>query len=121
MTMMNNEVRVEKHIVKSSNQYFPILMNFCAFSKNLYNHANQTVRQEFIDNGNWIRYAELDKILKNDKDYPDYALMPTAQTAQQTLRLLDKNWKSFFKSIKDWSKNKSKYLGKPKMPKYLKK
>ena len=47
--------------------------------------------------------------------------MPTAQTAQQTLRLLDKNWKSFFKSIKDWSKNKSKYLGKPKMPKYLKK
>ena len=121
MPTMNNESRVEKHIVKSSNQYFPILMNFCAFSKNLYNHANYIVRQEFIDNGNWIRYAELDKILKSDKDYPDYALMPTAQTAQQTLRLLDNNWKSFFKSIKDWSKNKGKYLGKPKMPKYLKK
>ena len=33
MQAMNNESRVEKHIVKSSNQYFPILMNFCAFSK----------------------------------------------------------------------------------------
>lgn len=120
MSTMNNESRIEKHIVKSSNQYFSILMNFCTFSKNLYNYANYIVREEFINNGNWIRYAELDKILKDDKDHPDYALMPTAQTAQQTLRLLDKNWKSFFKSIKDWSKNKSKYLGKPKMPKYLK-
>ena len=121
MKIMIKNQRVEKHIVKSSNQYFPMLMNFCNLSKNLYNHANYIVRQKFIDNGNWIRYAELNKLLKNEKDYPDYSFMPTAQTAQQTLRLLDKNWKSFFKSMKDWSKNKSKYLGKPKMPKYLKK
>ena len=47
--------------------------------------------------------------------------MPTAQMAQQTLKLLDKNWKSFFKSIKDYKKNKDKYLGMPKPPKYLKK
>ncbi|WP_200899755.1 hypothetical protein [Geobacillus stearothermophilus] len=44
-----------------------------------------------------------------------------AQTSQQILRLLDKNWKSFFKAIKDWIKNKEKYLGKPKLPKYKKK
>lgn len=44
--------------------------------------------------------------------------MPGAQSAQQILRLLDTNWKSFFKAIKDWSKNKDKYLGKPKLPKY---
>ena len=44
-----------------------------------------------------------------------------AQTSQQILRLLDKNWKSFFKAIKDWSKNKEKYLGRPKLPKYKKK
>ena len=41
-----------------------------------------------------------------------------AQSAQQTLRLLDNNWKAFFKSIKDWSKNKDKYTGRPKLPKY---
>lgn len=37
---------------------------------------------------------------------------------QGTLRILDKTWKSFFVAIKDWSKNPSKYLGKPKFPKY---
>ncbi len=44
--------------------------------------------------------------------------MPTAQSAQQILRLLDKNWKSFFTSIKDWKNHKEKYLGQPKLPKY---
>ena len=47
--------------------------------------------------------------------------MPAAQSSQQCLKLLDKNWKSFFKSIKDWAKHKDKYSGKPKLPKYLKK
>ena len=82
--------------------------------KDLYNHANYIVRQSFVKDNKWIRYGELDKQLRADKDYPDYAEMPTAQAAQQTLRLLDKNWKSFFASIKDWSKNKDKIFGKPK-------
>ena len=34
---------------------------------------------------------------------------------------MDKNWKAYFKSIKDWKENPSKYLGMPKLPKYLKK
>lgn len=74
-----------------------------------------------MSNGKWIRYVELDRILKSDIEYNDYANMPTAQSAQQILRLIDKNWKSFFKSVKDWSKHKDKYLGRPKLPKYLKK
>ena len=86
--------------------------------KNLYNHANYIVRQEFCKTNKWVRYSELDKLLKDDKEYPDYRNMPTAQSSQQILRLIDKNWTSFFKSIKDWSKNKSKYLGRPKLPKY---
>jgi putative transposase len=113
--------RVEKHLIKASHPYYEMLVGFCHDSKNLYNHANYIVRKTFIDTKKWIRYAELDKLLKLDTEYLDYANMPTAQTAQQTLRLLDKNWKSFFKSIKDWSKHKEKYLGRPKIPKYLKK
>ena len=113
--------RVEKHIIKSSDKYFHLLMNFCHMSKNLYNHANYLVRNQFFEEGTWLRYNTLDKLLKQDTEYPDYKSMPTAQSAQQTLRLLDKNWKSFFKSIKDWTKHKDKYLGKPKPPKFLKK
>jgi putative transposase len=47
--------------------------------------------------------------------------MPTAQSAQQVLRLLDKNWKSFFAAINDWKQHKEKYLGRPKLPKYKEK
>jgi len=115
---MSIQTRVEKHIIKSSNAFFSMLIDFC-----LYNHANYLVRQAFTsqDNSKWIRYAELDKLLKADEEYPDYKEMPTAQSAQQILRVLDSNWKAFFASIKDWSKNKDKYLGRPKLPKYLKK
>lgn len=42
-----------------------------------------------------------------------------SNVGQATLRKLDKNWKSFFTAIKDYSKNPSKYLGRPKLPKYL--
>lgn len=44
-----------------------------------------------------------------------------SQAAQKTIQMLDKAWKSFLVSIKDYTKNPNKYLGKPKIPKYLKK
>ena len=44
--------------------------------------------------------------------------MPTAQSAQQTLRLLDKNWKSYFQALKDYKEHSEKYIGKPQIPKY---
>lgn len=110
--------RVEKHILKKNNPYFTLLDSFCFKSKNLYNHANYLIRNEFIKNNKWLKYGDLDKILKADLEFDDYRQMPTAQSAQQILRLLDKNWKSFFSSIKDWSKNKDRYLGRPKLPKY---
>ncbi len=46
--------------------------------------------------------------------------MPS-QTAQQILKLLDKNWKSFFNSIKEWKEHPKKYQGRPKPLKYKKK
>ena len=51
----------------------------------------------------------------------DYSSMPIAGASQQCLRLLEKNWKSFFAAIKDWAKHKDKYTGRPKLPKYKKK
>ena len=110
--------RVEKHFIKQNNLYYPMFCDFAHKAKNLYNHANFLVRNEFVKNNKWLRYNEMDKMLKTDLKFDDYKQMPTAQSAQQVLRLLDKNWKSFFIAIKDWSKNKDKYLGRPKLPKY---
>ena len=111
--------RVEKHIIHSKNPYYKLLDEFCFKSKNLYNFANYQIRQKFCKDGKYITYNEMDKLLKQDGMDYDYRNMPTAQCSQQILRLLDKNWKSFFKAIKDWSKHKEKYTGRPKMPNYL--
>ena len=111
--------RVEKHVIKKSDPFYEKLEEFCRLSKNLYNHGNYLVRQSFIKEGTWLSYAQLDRILKADMEYPDYRAMPTAQSAQQILRLLEKNWKSFFESIKDWKSHPEKYLGRPRLPKYL--
>lgn len=114
--------RVEQHKIKSSNPYFVLLKEYCRKSKDLYNHGNFLIRQSFLsDNSKYLSYYDIERILKHDTEFPDYRTLPTAQSAQNTLRLLDQNWKSFFASIKDWKKHKDKYLGRPRMPKYLKK
>lgn len=118
---------VEQHIIKKSNSMYKDIDEISFLSKNLYNRANYVVRQEFIStskqkeegkvsNANWIRYNQLQKQLQNKKDY-DYSKLP-AKVSQQVLNLLDKNWVSFFQSIRDWKKNPNKYLGKPSLPKY---
>lgn len=110
--------QVEKHIIKKSHPYYNMFSEFTHLSKNLYNHDNYLVRNGFAETGKWLRYSKLDKLLREDLEFPDYQNMPASQSAQQVLRLLETNWKSFFQSIKDWSKSKDKYLGKPKLPKY---
>ena len=106
--------RVEQHIIKKSNPIYQTIDDYCYKSKNLYNYANYIIRQEFINNGKWIRHHALDKTIQKSEPYIELG----SQASQKTLELLDKNYKSFFASIKDWSKNPSKYLGKPRLPKY---
>jgi len=93
------------------------LSNLCHLSKNLYNLANYYVRQEFIYFGNWLRFYDLWFMLRNKAPYKK---LPS-QTAQQTLRLVDFIWGSFFKSIRDWKDYPKKYLGCPRPPRYKKK
>lgn len=93
------------------------LSKMCHISKNLYNETNYVIRQEFFNNGKWIRYNELDKLMQSSENY---RTLPSANS-QQTLRVLDRNWSSFFKANKEYKNNPSKFLGKPKPPKYLNK
>ena len=109
--------RCEQHNIKRSSEFYNLIDDYCLRSKNLYNYANYIIRQEFISNNNWIRYNRLFSLVKNSEPYKDMG----SNVGQGTLRILDKNWKSFFKAIKDWKKNPSKYLGRPKLPKYKEK
>lgn len=107
--------RVEQIIIKKNHPKFKVIDEMCFHSKNLYNEANYVLRQEFIENNNYVSYSDMNKEFKTHENYK----LCMSQPANCTLRLLDKNWKSYFSAIKDWQKHPDKYLGMPKLPKYL--
>lgn len=89
----------------------------CFNSKNLYNYANYLIRQGFVKKNIVLPYNEIRRICTNSEPYKAIG----SNTGQETLRALDKSWKSFLIISKGYSKNPSKFLGKPRIPKYLKK
>ena len=88
--------RVEQHIIKETHPAYEMLAESCHLSKNLYNQGNYLLRQQFFAHEKQSSYEQLDKILKTKTDFPDYRNMPTAQSAQQNLRLLVTDWKGFW-------------------------
>lgn len=105
--------RTEKIWLKQSNE----LSILCHISKNLYNEATYIIRQEFFETGKWVRYNDLAFQLKTSKNYKQ---LP-AQTSQQILKVVDCNWKSFFRAIKVWKKHPERFHTIPRLPKYKKK
>jgi len=119
---------VEKHIISKNSALYAECDNVCFKSKNLYNYANYIIRQEFIKTSkekqegtrsfaNYLNYNQINRILVDEKQFDMYQL--PLKVSNQTLMVLDKNWKSFFASIRDYKKNPSKYKGRPKLPSYL--
>ena len=105
--------RVERHIITHST----IFEELTHLSKNLYNYANYLMRQHFFETSEMLNEYELTTLLAKEKQI-DYISMPSAQSAQQTIKLLFKNWKSFFKANKVYKNSPKNFLGKPKLPKY---
>lgn len=91
-----------------------------ANAKNLYNQALWILREAFEVTGIYFSYQQMDKVMKqvvNLEGEVNYRLLK-AKVAQQTLRRLDKNFKSFFRANQDFKKNPSKYKGQPKPPRF---
>ncbi|MFX1512436.1 MAG: RNA-guided endonuclease InsQ/TnpB family protein, partial [Promethearchaeota archaeon] len=80
----------------------------------LYNQATYLIKKELENSGTWLRYKALWDQLKDSPNYKNLS----AQTAQQTLRKVDQNWKAFFRAIKDFKDHPDKYLGSPRPPRY---
>ena len=109
--------RTEQQVIRRKHPLWSIIDKMCFNAKNLYNYANYIIRQEYVDNKRYIPYKELNANLKTHQQYKDCMSQP----ANCILRLLDKNWKSFFCSLKEYEKNPKKFLSRPQIPKYLKK
>ena len=130
---------------RNKNDYLA-LVDICHKSKNLYNCVNYILRQCRCNKlENIPEYRDLvkseRKVVKSKKDgtrkeyiqnliseydlskrmsrlkQADYVSLK-AQVSQQTIALIFKNHKGFRKSVSDYSRNPSKYKGKPKLPRY---
>ena len=89
---------VERHIIKKSNPLFKELDRMTFLSKNLYNQALYQIRQEYFNNKKYLKYNDLSHKLSSEKQI-DYISLPR-KVSQWTLKQIDKNFVSFFNSLK---------------------
>src|SRR6266480_1121781 len=108
---------VEQHVINKKDSRFAVIDQAAFASKNLYNAALYEIRQAFIHEGKYLPYAVIQKRMQS---HEAYKALP-AKVSQQILMLLDKNWKSFFEALKTYQEDPSKFLGRPKLPKYKQK
>ena len=84
----------------------------------LYNQGRYFINEHYKKESKFLSYCDLDKLLRNLTELNYYKQMCKAQVAQQCLRQLNSNYTSYFKALKDYKKNPSKYKGMPKVPKF---
>ncbi|HEY7350121.1 MAG TPA: transposase [Ktedonobacterales bacterium] len=106
--------RTEQHSIKRSDPRFAPIDVAAFAAKNLYNAALYLVRQSFIFEH---RYLPFETVYHQMKGHEAYKALP-AKVAQQVLRLLDKNWQSYFAACEAYREDPSKFRKHPKMPHY---
>lgn len=100
-----------KHL--TANEY-KALKELCSLSKNIYNVALYNIRQYYFTEKKYLGYNSNYHLCKNNENY---ALL-NSNSAQQILKVVDRNFKSFFALIKRAQKGEYQYKD-IKLPKYL--
>ena len=114
---------VQKHIIKSNNEFYKDLMEMMHLSKNLYNAALFNVRQYYFKakDDTTVKYKYLNyyanwRLMKSTQN-PDFKVLPS-HIAVYVVRQVDNNFSSFFALLK--KKNSGMYTLPVQMPQYLK-
>jgi hypothetical protein len=105
---------VEKHIIPRSDPRSRLIDHAAFASKNLYNAALYEIRHHFIFTGKYLNSHTMEKVMQK---HEAYRALPT-KVSQQVLRLLDKNWISFFAALRAYKEDPSTFKGRPKLPGY---
>ena len=103
---------VEQHIIKKSNPLYKELDAMSFLSKNLYNQALYRIRRVFFETSKYLNYNTLVGVLTKERQV-DYVALPR-KVSQWVLKQVDKNFISFFKSLKS-----EKVEHKVHIPRYL--
>ena len=107
----------ERHTIRKGHKYYEVLDQEAYKSKNLYNATLYAVRQHFFEHKSYLSYYSLQHVFQTEHQQDYYAL--PAKVAQQTMKKVDCNFKSFFKALASYRKDPSKFETRPKIPRYL--
>ncbi|NEO23416.1 MAG: IS200/IS605 family element transposase accessory protein TnpB [Moorea sp. SIO4A1] len=105
LTQVNN--------LRLDEQQILALKQMCHLSKNMFNVGLYNVRQYFFQERKHLRY---ERNYYHSKENDNYKLLPT-DIAQQTLKIVDRSFKSFFGLLK--LKSSGGYQEKIRLPQYL--
>lgn len=110
------EYAVQSNYVRGlSKKQYEILRELCRYSNNLYNVGLYNIRQHFFAEKKFLNYESAYHIAKENENYG----MLQAGVAQQTLRVVDRSFKSFFNLLKKCKQGEYRYQ-QVKIPHYRK-
>lgn len=95
---------------------YMLLAEMCCYANNLYNVALYNIRQYYFENKKFLTYESNCHVCKENENY---ALLQ-AGVSQQTLKVADRSFKSFFNLIRKAKHNEYRFQD-VKMPHYRKK
>ena len=87
--MYRNQKNQVRHLTK---QEYVALKTLCRLSKNLYNATLYAIRQYYFTEKKYLRYESAYHALKDNENYK----LLNTDIAQQTMKVVDRNFKSFF-------------------------
>lgn len=112
--------RVETHQITRHHELYDFCDRKCYESKNLYNSVNYILRKRFTDQEGYNKEDFSSNYYNIIKEFRkcDAAEPLASDFYEGILKNLAGDWKSFFKAIEDYKKNKDKYKAKPNLPSY---
>lgn len=111
---MKTMILTQKNRLKLSSKKLKIIKQLSYYSARLYNVGLYSVRQYYFNNNEYLNYAKNYHECKTNENYK----LLLSDTSQQILRIVDRNFKSFFGLLK--LKASGKYSEKIRIPNYKK-
>ena len=98
--------RTQSNLIRHlSKEEYSMLFEMCQYSNNLYNFALYHVRQYFFHEKKFLRYEEHYHHCKLNENYK----LLQARSAQQTLKMVNRSFLSFFNLLKKASHGEYRY------------
>jgi len=111
---MNKTITLKS--VKPNNSLYKECEALCVSTKQLYNVGLYELRQTLFNQSEFLNYKVLYQKMKTNENW---TALPR-KISNQVWKQVTGNWSHWLKALKEYKKNPSKFMGRPRLPKYNK-